>query len=162
MNCRKNRGFSLLEVLITMLLTTIGILGMLAMQGKAIQYTQDSAERTHAVILANDLMEIIRATPRGVQPDANETPFFDSLPAGRTDGCLEIAEDAIQTQIDCWAGKARAILPGAGEVADIFHSCVSATPGLCDDGAAVEIRLAWVCQEADADTPCTYTFRSQI
>lgn len=36
MNRRDTQGFSLLEVLITILLTAIGILGMVAMQGRAI------------------------------------------------------------------------------------------------------------------------------
>ena len=44
-------GFSLLEVLVTLLLTTVGILGMVAMQGQAIKQTQDSVNRTHVVML---------------------------------------------------------------------------------------------------------------
>lgn len=169
---KKIRGFSLLEVLVTILLTAVGILGMVAMQGKAIQYTQDSVERTHAVMLANELMEIIRATPSSLEDGATETPFFDSLPASVTQGCLEIDQNLVATEIGCWASKVRTLLPGAENVSDHFVACISTTPGACDEsGAAVEIRLAWRaagegCLDADADSlddsRCTYTFRSQI
>ncbi|MEH6389027.1 MAG: type IV pilus modification protein PilV [Pseudomonas profundi] len=167
-----SRGFSLLEVLVTILLTAIGILGMVAMQGKAIQYTQDSVERTHAVMLANELMEIIRSSPSSLQSSADDSPLFDSLPAGATTGCLAIDDPLLETQVACWAARVRMLLPDADKVSDVFVACTSTTPGTChDDGAAIEIRLAWSaagegCLDAAAEdsdnTLCTYTFRSQI
>lgn len=173
MTHNKSAGFSLLEVLITILLTAIGILGMVAMQGKAIQYTQDSVERTNAVILASDLMEIVRATPSSQADEAISEPFFDGLPAGETSGCLTLAaNELIDKQVACWAARARSLLPGADEAAEHFRSCISATPGECDEnGAAMEIRLAWHasgegCIDAEAeeldDSLCLYTLRTQI
>ena len=56
---RNSRGFSLIEVLVTIVLTTVGILGMVALQSRSIQYTQDSDNRNAAVTLANDLIEMV-------------------------------------------------------------------------------------------------------
>jgi len=42
----KSDGFSLIEVLVTLVLITIGVLGMVALQGKSIAFTQD----THSAI----------------------------------------------------------------------------------------------------------------
>lgn len=61
-----NKGFSLIEVLVALLLTTIGVLGMVALQGRSIQYTQDSVQRNTAVSLANELIEIARANPQAL------------------------------------------------------------------------------------------------
>lgn len=165
-------GFSLLEVLITMLLTAVGILGMVAMQGKAIQYTQDSVERTNAAMLANELLEIIRATPSSLSASTDDSPLFTSLPASTSDVCLGIDSALIGTQVACWATKVRTLLPGADSLGNNFVSCISTEPGVCDsNGAAVEIRLAWNatgegCLDAQAadleNALCTFTFRSQI
>ncbi|MFT0211623.1 type IV pilus modification protein PilV [Pseudomonas sp. F1_0610] len=59
MKAQKN-GFSLIEVLITLLIVSIGILGLAAMQLKAIQSTNASIQRSHAVWLMQDLVERMR------------------------------------------------------------------------------------------------------
>src|SRR5262245_36320021 len=58
---RRNSGFSMIEVLISLLLICVGVLGMVALQGRAIPYTQDSQQRNNAAMLASDLMELIRS-----------------------------------------------------------------------------------------------------
>jgi len=174
------KGFSLLEVLVTILLTAIGILGMVAMQGHAISHTQDSIQRTHAVMLANDLIEIIRARPsvlEGLQADPNDpdSPFFQALASEQVpENCLELDTDNLTTdQVACWAEKVKRYLPGAETVADSFYACISTTPGTCDaDGAVVEVQMAWEgvgeeclrpdLEEGDDDSVCTYRFRTQI
>jgi type IV pilus assembly protein PilV len=175
---KPNKGFSLLEVLVTILLTTVGILGMVAMQGNAISHTQDSIQRTHAVMLANDLIEIIRARPSvlaNTQPDDPDSPFFGQLGGDEAPvNCLGLETDNLTTDlVSCWAERVKTYLPGAEEVADSFYACISTTPGTCDnDGAVVEVQMAWKgvgaeCLrpdlEAEADDSiCTYRFRTQI
>lgn len=168
-------GFSLLEVLITIILVSIGLLGMVAMQGRAIQYTQDSIERTNAATLASELLEIVRASPSGLLDDPDDSPFlFTSLPASVTEECLTIdADDLVENQVGCWAARVRALLPDADSLGSEFLSCISSSPGTCDeDGAALEIRLAWNaagegCLNAESEggideALCTFTFRTQI
>ena len=55
------RGFSLIEVLIALLLVALGVLGAAALQLNALRYTQDSAYRAQAALLVTDLLERMRA-----------------------------------------------------------------------------------------------------
>lgn len=164
---RYSKGFSLIEVLVTLLLTTIGILGMVAMQGRSIQYIQDSVQRTHAAMLAGDLFERIKANAS--RTDAYE---FASLPDAATDPaeCLELANSEVTEQLACWSSEVRSLLPGAADLADEFHVCLSQTPGECGAGSAIEIQVAWRAQgegcldpeaEEDEKTICRYRIRSE-
>jgi type IV pilus assembly protein PilV len=133
-------GFSLIEVLVTLLLVSIGIIGLVAMQARAIQYTQDSVQRNHAAMLASDLFELIRANPSQI-----DTYSFSSLPtvASTATECIGLANTAASKQLECWSRDVRALLPGAADLANNFHTCLSKTPGSCNEGAVLEIQLAW-------------------
>ncbi|MCR3769086.1 type IV pilus modification protein PilV, partial [Pseudomonas aeruginosa] len=48
----RETGFSMIEVLVALVLISIGVLGMVAMQGRTIQYTQESVQRNAAAMLA--------------------------------------------------------------------------------------------------------------
>ena len=181
-----SKGFSLIEVLVALLLTTIGILGMVALQGRSIQYTQDSVQRNTAVELANDLIEVMRANPSelfNLAPPKfpmnsgfkDTSIFFKGAAAldGRN-ACVaapgKIPKTAIELR-DCWAATVEAKLPGG---ADVFNNdvyiCRSSTPGVCDNkGSMLEIHLAWQTREgacldaADTNaTVCTYTVRVEL
>ena len=73
---RKNSGYSrvftsqsgvgLIEVLISLLILSIGLLGMAALQARGLTMTTESLQRTQAVILANDIIERARANRQNV------------------------------------------------------------------------------------------------
>ncbi len=179
-----DKGFSLIEVLVALLLTTIGVLGMVALQGRSIQYTQDSVQRNTAVVLTGDLIEIMRAHPKELFDMAppqfpmnsglkNNSLFYkeagDDLANRAT--CVadpaRIAKTAKEFR-DCWADRVEALLPGGEDLfKDHGYICRSSSPGNCDSkGSMVEIRLAWHVREGaclDAGDPnatvCTYTVR---
>src|SRR5690554_4914584 len=129
---RHSKGFSLIEVMVTLVLTTIGILGMVAMQGRSLQYTQDSVQRNAAVMLAGDFVEIIRANPDELFENAPPTaPFYsgfkDNSPFYKKAGinfttapedCVANPKSALEMR-DCWVATAQAMLPGA---ADLFEN----------------------------------------
>lgn len=179
-----NKGFSLIEVLVALLLTTVGVLGMVALQARSIHYTQDSVQRNTAVELANDLVEIIRANPQELFSNTppkspmnsgmkSSSSFYKSAGqdfSSRQD-CVasptRIAKTA-QEQRDCWADKVEAALPGGTDLFDSdMYICRSSSPGKCNAaGSMIEIRLAWQVREGaclDAAEPdatvCTYTVR---
>jgi type IV pilus assembly protein PilV len=58
-------GVSLIEVLISMLILGIGILGAAALQLNALKYTDSSTLNTQASFIAYDMMDRIRANPQG-------------------------------------------------------------------------------------------------
>lgn len=53
---RSSAGFALIEVLISLLLFSIGVLGMVGMQAKATGYAVDAENRSRAAQLANELV----------------------------------------------------------------------------------------------------------
>lgn len=55
------RGFGLLEVLVTILILSVGLLGMAALQLNAMKFNQTASVRTHAVVLAYDIADRMRA-----------------------------------------------------------------------------------------------------
>lgn len=58
-----SRGFSLLEVMITVFVIAVGLLSVAGLQAIAKQSNFDSVQRTVAAALAQDLIERIRANP---------------------------------------------------------------------------------------------------
>lgn len=50
------QGVALIEVMVSLLIFSLGVLGMVAMQGKAITYTVDAENRSRAAMLANDIV----------------------------------------------------------------------------------------------------------
>lgn len=61
------RGVSMLEVLIALLITTIGLLGFASLQSRALLSTEDTYQRTQATSLAQDIIERMRMN--GIAPN---------------------------------------------------------------------------------------------
>lgn len=159
------RGFSLIEVLVTMLLISVGILGMVAMQAKAISYTQDSIQRNTAATLADELMEILRADqgriigPNGMPRDSSDY-YKDSGSFSEANDCTSLP-DSPPERLGCWAQRAGQALPGATDLlASEFH--------VKPIGSTIEIQLAWsvaegACLDGDAEgTVCHYRLRAEL
>lgn len=58
---RPQGGFTLLEVLIAMLLTFVGLMGMLRLHGEAIRVAVDATERNQAALMASELTTLMWA-----------------------------------------------------------------------------------------------------
>jgi type IV pilus assembly protein PilV len=62
---RKQQGFSLIEVLVSMVLLSFGLLGMAGLFNYAISSNKNASSRMAASILAADFAELVRANPDG-------------------------------------------------------------------------------------------------
>lgn len=72
-------GFTLLEVLITVVIFSIGLLGLAGLQVKGLTLAHDSLLRTTATLLANDMADRMRANMSAAQMGIN-SPYNN--PAG--------------------------------------------------------------------------------
>ncbi len=59
-------GFTLIEVLVALLVLSIGLLGLAALQNTALQFNTDSYQRTQATLLAYDILDRMRANSLAV------------------------------------------------------------------------------------------------
>lgn len=60
-----NRGFSLIEVLVALLVLAIGLLGLAALQATSLSFNADSYSRTQVTLLVYDIVDKMRANPTG-------------------------------------------------------------------------------------------------
>lgn len=68
----RQRGSTLIEVLVTVVLVSAGLLGLAGMQIATVQTTNSAAQRFEATVLAKDIIERMRANrPRAIAGDYN-------------------------------------------------------------------------------------------
>ncbi|HNT38294.1 MAG TPA: type IV pilus modification protein PilV [Rubrivivax sp.] len=63
---RKQRGVGLIEVLVSVVVAGIGLLGAAALQASALRNNQGAYERTQTTILTQDIFDAMRANLAGV------------------------------------------------------------------------------------------------
>ncbi len=123
----RQSGFSLLEVLIAVVILSVGLLGLAGMQVTSLKYVTSSLHRTQATSLAYDILDRIRANPNGsyitlfTQP-ASTYNGSTSSNSGSNDDCLGntvTCNAASMTNFDLseWKTAIEALLPnGQGDV----------------------------------------------
>jgi len=79
---RTQRGMTLIEVLVALLILTVGLLGAAAVQLNALKYTDSSRMTSQASFIAYDMMDRIRA---------NSAADYTATPP--TSGNLSVARD---------------------------------------------------------------------
>jgi type IV pilus assembly protein PilV len=110
------RGFSLLEVLVTITLTSVALLGAAGLQLRAMQSGQSSQARIQAVLLVADLAERIEANKRVEKDHPGIYVFTSTGAAGSASDCATTAcSDAELAQYDLgkWSAQVAAQLPQA-------------------------------------------------
>jgi len=58
-------GTSMIEVLVALLVLSIGLLGLAMLQGKTLRVNSDAMFRSQATLLANEIIESMRANTKG-------------------------------------------------------------------------------------------------
>ena len=81
-----NRGFSMVEVLVTLVLIAVALLGTAGLQAYAMRMSKSGEFRTHAVFLAADIAERMEANKIGAVAGAYRLPGSSVAPALST-GC---------------------------------------------------------------------------
>lgn len=170
----RSSGFSMIEVLVSLLIIVIGVLGMVGLQSKTVPYTQDSVQRNNAIMLTDDLVELIRSSSFDGTTSYKtfQKPLGSDFPAPTT-GCVP-TPTSISDRLGCWAGQVTTLLPvTADQLRNSFYICWSATPGdastaICPGGSEVEIQVAWTVKPGacldgtTSGTTCTYKIRTRL
>ncbi len=117
---RTERGFSLIEVLIALIIMSVGMLGIASLYVHSMQAGRTSLFRHNAVTLAGDVADRMRANPTG----ANAYTL-----AGANNNCIAMGTNCSNTQMAAqdilgWTQQAADTLP-AGLVTIGFDNTVN-------------------------------------
>lgn len=113
MRMKAAAGFLLLEVLVALTLTALGIAAWMQGQASALQQSRISAHRTMALMLATELAETLRASPAQAPAMTHAGPFAGVLPAPPA-ACQPSTCDALawaQADFLQWRDRVRRSLP---------------------------------------------------
>lgn len=98
---RHASGFSLIEVLITLVVLAVGLLGLAMLQTMNLRYTKSAEQRTRAVNLASELLDTIRANRSQANDYVMDEASFSSVTVPKPGGC------AAQTMLTAANNKTR-------------------------------------------------------
>lgn len=110
----RHRGLTLIEILISLIVVSMGLLGVAALQLRTLRSNYDALLRSHASALAADIADRMRINARAVRPSSGESEYqlaFGSMPNGGT-GASQAVLDVV-----AWKQLLAARLPGGdGEI----------------------------------------------
>lgn len=119
----QRNGFSLVEILVSVFVLAVGVIGAAAMQLSALRTSQQSAFQTAALSFASELADKMRSHPQQMQLPDRANPFlnidFEST-HDRSEGevggsCFATdckVDELVQFDIEEWSQRVRTALPG--------------------------------------------------
>jgi len=145
----RQRGFSLLEVLIALLILGFGLLGFALLQTMNVRFVQSANYRTQATNLAYDLIDLMRVQRSDtLNGGAYTTASFDAGGVAASDGPCAWPTGATVTQAQNIARWRCQVVKTLGDKA---AANVSVTNGV------VTVGITWGDQRWDKSAPDTTT-----
>lgn len=110
---RSARGVSMIEVLVAIVVFSIGLLGIALMQLKGATFTKESGSRTMAILQARSLADRMQANPKGVA--AGDYIFNGSTPPNIQVPCpgSSVAACVADNDIAEWLDQVKAAAPAS-------------------------------------------------
>ena len=156
----KQRGFTLIEILIAIVVFSIGLLGLAGLQLTSFRNVHDAHLRSVATLMAYDMADRMRANRvaflAGGYDDPNAVTDADCTQAA---GCTPA--NLAQNDFAEWTTTLAATLPqGAGEV------CIDSTPNdgipaatACDGVGTISVVKVWWTDELNGEQRFTTSFQ---
>ncbi|MGJ7556569.1 type IV pilus modification protein PilV [Variovorax sp. RB3P1] len=153
-NVRRVAGFTLVEVLVSIVVLSFGLLGMVGLQAASLQANRDARLQSTAVVLARELAEMMRGNKEQALLGSNN-PYLvgelsHPLAAPTASYCLSVGGNCgtdkaavARAEITDWLARVDDALPGAR-----ISICRDSTPFDGTDGTAV-----WTCTSTSNTDP---------
>ncbi|WP_320826159.1 type IV pilus modification protein PilV [Reinekea sp.] len=114
----RHSGATLIEVLVAILVFSIGLLGVASTQTVGLTNTQSALHRSHAAQLSYELVDLIRANPVEARKAVSVFTHFETTGTVPTEveNCLQVsgacsAEDMANTVLARWTARLQSALP---------------------------------------------------
>lgn len=144
MSKSQQNGSSLVEVMVALFVLAIGLLGVLAMQSKSMQFNQSAHTYSQAVYLANDIAERIRSNLESTVDYATATA--DDNPNCEVSACSAV--ELAQWDKFTWTENVQKFLPqGSGVIESV--AATATVP------AHLKVKVSFDDSRADDRTPGT-------
>lgn len=173
-------GFSLIEVLITVIVLSIGLLGMAALQLASLRDSNRANERSIATVLAYDITDRMRANPAGVVAgdylvDPDDPPVAPAVANGASaqDYCVSDftgtatsdicnSRELASADVYDWFTRIGQSLPGGlGEI--LCTDADDTDTAVCSPGSRFVISVLWDDSRSDASgTDCDPAFEENL
>src|SRR5690242_17300973 len=116
MNAGRVRGMTLIEVLVSLVVISVGLLGVAALQLTSLRNSQGSYLRTQATALADDILDRMRANRTVALPTSGASPYVTAIGTAIT---LGSTPTQAERDLYDWKQSLKNSLPGLGSaVAD--------------------------------------------
>ncbi len=108
MNIQKNRGLTLIEIMIAVFVLSVGLLGLAGLQITGLKNNHSSQMRTEATIQANNILERMRINRAVALAGGYDIALTDAAPSG---------SDLVQQDLNQWLTELASNLPsGDGSI----------------------------------------------
>lgn len=91
-------GFSLIEVLVALVILSVGMLGVLTLQVKGLQFSQSARVSTNAILAAGDMADRIRANPTAGE---SYTVGIDGGTVRPAQQCADLPDEPLPEDATC-------------------------------------------------------------
>lgn len=127
------RGMTMIEVMIALLILAVGLLGMASLQVRAVQDTSNNSYRSIGLYYANDMADRIRANAGGVTAGSYSSAAGGAQKANcsNTTGCGS-SDMAINDKWEWQQNITRSLPQGAGTLAIDANNIVTVTVSWLD------------------------------
>jgi len=153
MNSLRTRalGFTMLEVLISIVVIAFGMLGVAGLQAYALRNSQSASYRSVATVLATDIIDRMRANPLGVTQNRYVTSAGFPVTAKATPNCLAAGgcgtQELAEHDLFEWQALIASSLPNASGVIcrdSSPNDGTSASSHACEGTGALVVKIWWI------------------
>jgi type IV pilus assembly protein PilV len=142
----RQRGFTLIEVMIAILVLAVGLLGLAGMNARILNGQFEAYQRAQAMLLVDDMVSRLRANPEGARAGA-----YDGQELGLAAAVCDETAAAQDPAMDlaCWNEALRGVniesADGAAQLGSMIgaRGCIDRISGTPTSEVVLRVSVAW-------------------